>query len=96
MIAHMLANLLQNAVTHGTAGNRITLTLSKGPSGPALAAADRDKVFDAVYRADAARSNAGNGLGLTLVKSIADRHGAQITLADTAPGLSVTVQFTHA
>jgi len=96
MIAQMLANLLQNAVTHGTDGNRITLTLSKGPSGPALAAADRDKVFDAVYRADAARSNAGNGLGLTLVKSIADRHGAQITLADTAPGLSVTVQFTHA
>ena len=105
MIAQMLANLLQNAVTHGTAGNRITLTLSKGLSGPALAvsdtgpglaAADRDKVFDAFYRADAARSNAGNGLGLTLVKSIADRHGAQITLADTAPGLSVTVQFTDA
>lgn len=105
MIAQMLANLLQNAVTHGTVGNHITLTLSDGPSGPALevcdtgpglAAADSDKVFDAFYRGDAARSNAGNGLGLTLVKSIADRHGAQITLADNAPGLRVTVRFPEA
>lgn len=102
MMTQMLANLLQNAVTHGTEGTHITLRLSDSPQGPAIEVADtgpgiapddQARVFDAFFRAEEARSTAGNGLGLTLVKSVADRHGAAITLSDNAPGLRVRVVF---
>tara|TARA_R110002033_G_scaffold5947_6_gene24388 strand:+ start:4230 stop:5591 length:1362 start_codon:yes stop_codon:yes gene_type:complete len=102
MVAQMLANLLQNAVTHGQDGNQITLSLSdtdQGPAlevadtGPGIAKANQARVFDAFFRAEEARSTDGNGLGLTLVKSVADRHGATVTLADNDPGLRVRVVF---
>jgi signal transduction histidine kinase len=102
MLTQMLANLLQNAVTHGRDDTHITLRLSdtaQGPlievadTGPGIAKADQARVFDAFFRAEQARSTGGNGLGLTLVKSVADRHGATITLADNAPGLRVAVAF---
>jgi signal transduction histidine kinase len=102
MLTQMLANLLQNAVNHGPPGNCICLALLDDPAGPILEVsdtgpgipeADRARVFDAFYRAELSRSTPGNGLGLTLVKSVADRHGARITLSDNAPGLRLSVQF---
>lgn len=102
MVTQMLANLLQNAVTHGQDGNQITLRLfdtDQGPAievadtGPGIAPGDQERVFDAFFRAEEARSTTGNGLGLTLVKSVADRHGATISLSDNAPGLRVRVVF---
>ncbi|NIZ12739.1 HAMP domain-containing sensor histidine kinase [Phaeobacter sp. HF9A] len=102
MLAQMLANLLQNAVNHGASGNRIEIRVDDAASGPVLEIsdtgpgipeADRARIFDAFYRAEAARSTPGNGLGLTLVKSVADRHGARIRLADNAPGLRVCIRF---
>lgn len=35
----------------------------------------------------------GNGLGLSLVQAVAKMHGAELTLADNAPGLAVTLRF---
>jgi signal transduction histidine kinase len=62
-------------------------------SGPGIPAADRKRVFDRFYRR-ASAAEGGSGLGLAIVKAIADRHGAEVTLAD-APGgrLQVTVGF---
>ena len=45
------------------------------------------------YRVDASRPQRGSGLGLSLVRAIADYHKAEITLADNAPGLRVDVAF---
>lgn len=39
------------------------------------------------------RSTAGNGLGLSLVKAVADLHGAELQLEDNQPGLRVTLLF---
>ncbi|RVB54656.1 ATP-binding protein, partial [Mesorhizobium sp. M7A.F.Ca.CA.004.06.1.1] len=39
------------------------------------------------------RSTWGSGLGLSLVRAIADLHGASITLEDCRPGLEVAVSF---
>ncbi len=105
MIIQLVANLLQNAITHGAAGNRITLALKDEAksvaleitdTGPGIPEADCARVFDAFFRAEVSRSTQGNGLGLTLVKSIADRHGATIILEDNAPGLRVIVRFPKA
>jgi signal transduction histidine kinase len=62
-------------------------------TGPGIAAADRERVFDRFYRRAAAQE-IGTGLGLAIVKAIADRHGGRVVL-DEAPGggLRVTVTF---
>ncbi|MEZ5714244.1 MAG: HAMP domain-containing sensor histidine kinase [Paracoccaceae bacterium] len=103
MIAQMVVNLLQNALTHAGTGAAITLaasldddravTLSVADTGPGIPAGDLDAVFEPFFRSDTARTLEGSGLGLALVKAIATRHGAAITLSDTAPGLAVRVRF---
>lgn len=102
MVSQMLANLLQNAITHGGAGNRISLSLTEqegkavlevADTGPGINVADRARVLEPFFRSDAARTTEGSGLGLALVKSIADRHGAELSLGDNEPGLLVRLEF---
>lgn len=102
MVAQMIVNLLQNAIIHCPRGCFVTLEVKRAASvvvlnvfddGPGIAPADRARVFDPFFRGETTRTSEGNGLGLALVKSIADRHGATIVLADNAPGLRVSVSF---
>jgi signal transduction histidine kinase len=102
MIAQLIINLVQNAITHAGGGAVISLraeqrdgpvTLSVSDTGPGIPENLRERVFEPMYRADAARTKDGNGLGMALVKAIADRHGATITLSDAKPGLRVSVTF---
>ena len=98
----LVRNLVDNAVRYTPAGGRVQVRTANTPqgavlevtdSGPGIAAADRERVFDRFYRR-ASAPEGGSGLGLAIVKAIADRHGARVTLAD-APGggLKVTVDF---
>lgn len=102
MIQRMAANLLQNAVTHAGPGSRITLRLGReagavrlsvADTGPGIPEAVRETVFEPFRRLDPSRSRAGSGLGLALVRAIADRHGARVALLDNAPGLRVEIVF---
>ena len=102
MLQQLIVNLLENAITHGSEGNRIrlrlerrtgTVQLSVSDSGPGIPAAERAAVFEPFYRLDSSRSKSGSGLGLALVRAIAEQHGAKITLADNATGLRVEVVF---
>jgi signal transduction histidine kinase len=107
MVAQLLANLLQNAITHCPPGAAIGfgaeargggLCLWVSDNGPGIAEAEREKVFNLFYRIDANRTGGGNGLGMALVKAIAERLGAKIVLGDAAsgeaaPGLRVEVSF---
>jgi signal transduction histidine kinase len=56
-------------------------------------AADRERVLSRFVRLEASRSTPGTGLGLTLVKAIADLHNARLELGDNGPGLRVTMSF---
>lgn len=98
LLFQALANLVDNAVKYTPAGGSIRLTLEPRDDGVCVAVADtgpgipaelRNKVFERFYRVDASRSTPGNGLGLSLVRAIADLHGAEIRLLDNAPGLRV-------
>jgi two-component system sensor histidine kinase TctE len=60
-------------------------------SGPGIAAADRDRVFERFVRAT--DEGQGCGLGLAIVKEIVERHAGQVTLSDAAPGLCVRVSL---
>ncbi len=54
-----------------------------------------DRIFEPFFRVDKSRSKkqGGSGLGLALVKTIADAHGATITV-DSKPGKGTTVSVT--
>ena len=54
--------------------------------GPGIPEADRESVFDRFVRLEPSRSTPGNGLGLSLVRAVARRHGGTVTLADNHPG----------
>lgn len=105
-LALLARNLLDNAVKYTPASGRIDIglrndaegvVLSVDDSGPGIPAAERERVFDRFYRA-ANHDAVGSGLGLSIVASVAARHGARVTL-DDAPelgGLRVRVRFPSA
>ena len=100
LLTQLLANLVENASRHTPKGTRIEVSLSAtqtgallvvADDGPGVPAAERKRIFDRFHRLD--RAAEGVGLGLSLVKAIADLHGAQIRVDDNAPGLRVIVEF---
>lgn len=102
LLTQMMANLIENPIRHCPAGAGITIELRQEGGNPVLCVADsgpgipepeRGKVFRRFYRLESSRTTPGSGLGLSLVKAVADLHGASIDLSDNGPGLRVTVRF---
>lgn len=102
LLTQMVVNLVENAINHCPPSTRIDMSLVSAhaeivlrvaDNGPGVPAEERDKVFRRLYRLDKSRTTPGSGLGLSLVRAIADLHSAHIGLADNAPGLAVTVSF---
>ncbi len=105
LLTQMLANLVENAIRHCAAGASIEIrlrlvggmpALEVTDTGPGIPAMERANVFRRFYRLDASRTTSGSGLGLALVKAIADLHGASVELADNSPGLRVTIRWDRA
>jgi two-component system OmpR family sensor kinase len=102
----LLRNLVDNAVRYTPAGGRVDVSveeaagdtrgarLTVSDDGPGIPPAERERVFDRFYRR-AGTAPPGSGLGLSIVRTIAEGHGATIALADgpSGKGLSVTVSF---
>lgn len=102
LLTQMFANLVENALRHCPSGTTIKLSAARqgervvagvADNGPGIPAEEREKVFQRLYRLDHSRSTPGSGLGLSLVRAIADLHGASISLGDGQPGLEVAVSF---
>lgn len=104
-LAILIGNLVDNALRYTPPGGRIDLTVARdgrdvvlqvADDGPGIAAADRERVFNRFYRG-AGQAEWGSGLGLSIVRSIADAHGATVTLGDapSGRGLLVTVRFAN-
>jgi signal transduction histidine kinase len=97
-LTQAVMSLANNAVQHTGEGDRITLgsELRNGharlwvrDSGPGIAAADRERIFDRFARADDPRRSEGAGLGLAIVRAIAEAHGGRVAL-DTRLGIGST------
>ncbi|HET9556731.1 MAG TPA: HAMP domain-containing sensor histidine kinase [Actinomycetota bacterium] len=99
-LRQVLANLVNNALTHTPAGSPVEVrvgasTLDGRPGaavevvdhGPGLAPGQAERVFERFYRADPARSHAdgGTGLGLSIVAALVAVHGGTVGV-DTVPG----------
>jgi signal transduction histidine kinase len=93
LLRRLLRNLLENAVRHG--GQPVTLAIDRQEGalrlqvcdrGPGVPPAHRERIFEPFYRLPGASEKAGGvGLGLSLVRSIARRHGGE-ALCLQAPG----------
>ncbi|MGA9596573.1 MAG: HAMP domain-containing sensor histidine kinase, partial [Acidimicrobiia bacterium] len=89
-----VSNLIDNAVKWSPADAPIDVTVETGrvsvaDRGPGIDEADRPFIFNRFYRATAARSTPGSGLGLSIVAKVAEDHGGQTFVADAGPGAVV-------
>ena len=104
----LVRNLVDNAIRYTPHGGRIDLsvervqeaaTLQVKDSGPGITAEEQSRVFDPFYRC-LGTDEAGSGLGLSIVKAIADRTGTRVRLsyADemNKRGLCVSVELKQA
>lgn len=88
------ANLIGNALKYGgeadvsAAGSEGAVTVEIADCGPGIPAAMREQVFAPFFRLEGSRSRetGGNGLGLSVARSIVRRHGGDITLHDRDGG----------
>ena len=90
----LVRNAVDNAVRYTPAGGRVDISvfaedhqavLRVDDSGPGIAPEQRERVFDAFYRLVGTQET-GSGLGLSIVRSIADRLGGQVSLGDAPSG----------
>jgi two-component system, OmpR family, sensor histidine kinase TctE len=102
LLRELIRNLVDNALQYTPAGGTVTVRVLDDPfgqvvvlqvedSGPGIASAEREQVFQPFYRSLGTNVD-GSGLGLAIVREIAQQHGAEVTLADAnlrhRPGLN--------
>jgi len=103
LLQRLLGILLENAIRYTPSGGEISAEVSVSTdkavvtvrdSGVGMSDEVRRKVFDRFYQADLRerKSSAGNGLGLSIGKWIADAHGADLTI-DSTPLLGSMFQI---
>lgn len=91
-LSQVLVNLVANALRFTGQGGHITVSAAETPQGTALMVTDTGAgiapehlphIFERFYRADVSRnrSTGGAGIGLTLVKAIAEAHGGTVTVS---------------
>ena len=102
LLRRLVRNLLENARRYGagsqdaTQGSGIALSLQAqgsevliavGDRGPGVPVAYRERIFEPFFRLPGASERVGGvGLGLSLVKSIAERHGGRVSCTDRPGG----------
>jgi signal transduction histidine kinase len=97
-VQRVLFNLIQNAIRHTPADGSVTVRAKSVGSAVEIEVDDEgegvprqsgDRVFEAFYRGDTARSEEGAGLGLAISKAIVEAHGGEIWLEPGDPGTRI-------
>ncbi len=102
LLFQLLINLLDNAIKYGAPETDIMLSCRQAGSECALTVRDqgegvpkaqRERVFERLYRLDSTRTTPGLGLGLSLVRAVMQLHEGRISLHDAQPGLLVDIRL---
>lgn len=101
LLRRLVRNLLENARRHGTAPYEVSITREGGllrlavcDHGRGIPPAERERIFEPFYRLAGSAGNVGTGLGLSLVRQIARRHGGDAEVGERPGGgtcISVTL-----
>lgn len=98
MLMRLFINLTENAIRYGRPGGQVRLTLRREKDQAVAAVTDDgigiapehlDKIWQRFWQADPARSDGGAGLGLAMVRWIAEAHGGHVQVEST-PGAGST------
>ena len=98
MLLQATMNLVKNAVVHAGDGATINIIVSESAisvrdTGEGVKEDDLDQLVEFFVRGDQARGSEGSGLGLALVKAVADHHDAQLVLENLKPGFLARIEF---
>lgn len=102
LLSQMAANLVDNAIKYTKAPGVVSIYVHQKrgvpefivlDSGPGIPDAQKKNVLKRFYRLDESRQSPGNGLGLSLVATVARIHNATLSLENADPGLCVRLTF---
>lgn len=95
----VVLNLVDNAIKHAADGGRVDVSLSRAAGfitlavrdfGAGISRVEQSRIFERFYRSQSTRERniRGSGIGLALVKYIAEAHGGRVTVESPVPGSS--------
>ena len=103
LLERLAANLVSNAVRHNVVGGRVVVetrtaagaaVLSVANSGRLIAAGELQRLFRPFQRLESGSGCSGGGLGLVIVRAVADAHGAVVSArAASGGGVEIDVVF---
>ncbi len=102
LLREMLNNLIDNAIRYTQSGGHVTVhvaadtqkvTLTVEDNGPGIPEPERERVFERFYRV-LGTGVEGCGLGLAIVREIAQRHNAEVSLGQGAGGSGTVIKVT--
>ena len=102
MVIQVVSNLLSNALHASEKGDEVRVTTELTPEGVVLSVTDTGRgikaeylphVFERFFKTDPSRSDGGTGIGLAIVKHIAQAHGGDVQVR-SAPGRGSTFKVT--
>lgn len=98
----LIDNVIENAIKYSPEGGRVEVAvrtsgaftqLRVSDAGPGIPVELRERVFDRFFR-DPNQIQSGSGLGLSIVRAVAQQHNSRVSLSTSEEGgLVVTVEF---
>ena len=102
LLFQALTNLLDNAIKHSPSGGAVRVVVREegaqvaievSDAGPGIPRAEHERVTQRFTRLDQSRSLPGSGLGLSLVKAVAELHKGSLEFSDNQPGLCARLRL---
>lgn len=102
LLGEMLSNLIDNALRYTSPGGQVTVRIRRDDetvylevedNGPGIPERDRERVFERFYRV-LGTNQEGCGLGLSIVREIAERHHARVCLLSGENGVGALMRIT--